>query len=146
MTAGSPFPRKTTPEHPISNIGGGCRRYRYPVQNRLCSSMVISSELRHRQCIDAVILRMGADELHEGDLPTEIESGHQLIVSSRDLEPHTPAVQHFGLRSGFLNLICGCPLRRLHELMPALQRDLCFRVPASEVDKRHGGVVDAYER
>src|ERR1700694_4051175 len=98
-------------------------------------SMVVSSELRHRQCIDAVILRMGADELHEGDLPTEIESGHQAIVSSRDLKPHTLAVQHLGFRSGFLNLIRGCPLRRFHELVPAFERDLCFRVPAPEVDK-----------
>src|ERR1700694_1384519 len=49
-------------------------------------SMVVSSELRHHQCIDTVILRMGADELHEGDLPTEIESGHQAIVSSCNLE------------------------------------------------------------
>src|SRR2546427_12896070 len=57
-------------------------------------SMVVSSELRHRQCIDTVILRMGADELHEGDLPTEVESSHQAIVSSRDLEPHTLAVKH----------------------------------------------------
>src|SRR3984893_12777447 len=98
-------------------------------------SMVISSELRHGQCIDAVILRMCPDELHEGDLPAEIESGYQAIVSSRDLEPHTLAVQHLGFRSGFLDLIRGTPLRRSHELVPAFKRDLSFRVPAPEVDK-----------
>src|ERR1700722_9540683 len=98
-------------------------------------SMLVSSELRYRQCIDAVILRMGADELHEGDLPTEIESSHQAIVSTRNLEPHTLAVQHLGLRSGLLDLIRGAPLRRSHQLVPAFERDLCFRVPAPEVDK-----------
>jgi hypothetical protein len=97
--------------------------------------MLNMSVRRHRQCIDAVILRMGAGELHEGDPPTEIESGHQAIISSRDLETHTLAVQHFGLRSGFLNLIRGCPLRRIHELVPAFERNLCFRVPVPEVDK-----------
>ena len=60
---------------------------------------VVSLELRHLQCIDAIIFRVGADELHEGDLPTEIEGGHQAIVSSCDLKPHTLPVQHLGLRS-----------------------------------------------
>jgi hypothetical protein len=41
------------------------------------------------------------------------------------------AVQRLGLRSGFLNLIRGCPLRRFHEPVPAFERDLCFRVPAT---------------
>src|SRR5258707_7918901 len=98
-------------------------------------SMVVSLELRYRHCIDTVILCMGADELHEGDLPTEIESGHQAIVSSRDLEPHTLAVQHLGFRSGFLDLIRGCPLRGSYDRVPAFKRDLCSRVLAPEADK-----------
>src|ERR1700676_2535460 len=98
-------------------------------------SMVVSSELRHRQCIDAVILPMGADELHEGDPPTEIEGGHQAIVSSCDLKPHTLAVQHLGFRSRLLDLIGGCPLRGSHDRVPAFKRDLCFRVLAPEADK-----------
>jgi hypothetical protein len=34
-------------------------------------------ELRYGQSIYAVVLGMGADELHEGYLPAEIESDHQ---------------------------------------------------------------------
>jgi hypothetical protein len=34
---------------------------------------IVSLKLRHLQCIDAIIFGVGADELHEGDLPTEIE-------------------------------------------------------------------------
>src|SRR5258708_7626971 len=71
-------------------------------------SMVVSLELRHLQCIDAIIFRMGADELHESDLSTEIEGGHQAIVSSCDLKSHALAVQHLGFRSRLLDLIGGC--------------------------------------
>src|SRR5580692_4624461 len=78
---------------------------------------------------------MGADEFHEDDLSTEIESSDQAIISSRDLEPDALAVQHLGFRSGFLNLIRGGPLRGSHELMPAFQGHSCFRMPAPEVDK-----------
>jgi hypothetical protein len=38
--------------------------------------MPFSLELRHRQRIDAVILRMRAEELHERYLPTEIEGSY----------------------------------------------------------------------
>src|ERR1700719_4197762 len=79
---------------------------------------------------------MCPDELHEGDLPTEIESSNQAIVSSRDLEPHTLAVQHLGFRSGFLDLIRGTPLRRSHELVPAFKRDLRTGATISESDFR----------
>jgi hypothetical protein len=34
----------------------------------------LPSELRYGQSIDAVVLRMGATEIHEGDPPTKIES------------------------------------------------------------------------
>src|SRR5438270_9076539 len=98
-------------------------------------SMVVSLELRHLQCIDAIIFRVGADELHEGDLPTEIEGGHQAIVSSCDLKPHTLAVEHLGFWSGFLDVIRGHPLRRSHEHGPTFERGLSFRVLAPEVDK-----------
>src|SRR5229473_826681 len=98
-------------------------------------SMVVSSELRHGQRIGAVILRMCPDELHEGDLPTEIESSYQAIVSSRDLESHALAIQYLGFRSGFLNLIRGSPLRGSHDRVPAFKRDPCFRVLAPEADK-----------
>src|SRR5436853_6514654 len=99
-------------------------------------SMIISSELRHGQRINAVILCMSADELYKGDLSMEIESSHQAIVSSCDFEPHPLAVQHFGFRSGFLDLVRGGPLRGSHELVPAFERHLCFRVPAPEVNKQ----------
>src|ERR1700676_3259809 len=79
---------------------------------------------------------MCTDEFHEGDLPTEIERGNQAIVSSRDLEPHTLAVQHLGFRSRLLDLIGGRPLRGSHDRVPAFKRDLCFRVLAPEADKR----------
>jgi hypothetical protein len=39
-----------------------------------------------------IIFRVGTDELHERDLPTQIEGGHQAIVTSRHLKPHTLAV------------------------------------------------------
>src|ERR1700686_3625802 len=94
-------------------------------------SMVVSSELQHLQCVDAVILRVGADELHEGDLPTEIESSHQAIASARDLEPHTLAVQHFGFRSSFPDLIRGHPLRRSHfKTSERARRKASFRLLA----------------
>src|SRR6266567_1508383 len=98
-------------------------------------SIVLSLELRHGQCIDAVIFRVGADELHESDLPTEIEGGNQAIVSSCDLESHALAIQYLGFRSGFLNLIRRGPLRGSHDRVPAFKRDLCFRVLAPEADK-----------
>src|SRR6266567_115329 len=98
-------------------------------------SIVLSLELRHGQCIDAVIFRVGADELHESDLPAEIEGGNQAIVSSRDLESHALAIQYLGFRSGFLNLIRRSPLRGSHDRVPAIKRDLCFRLLAPEADK-----------
>ena len=48
-------------------------------------------ELRYGQSIDAVVLGMGADELHKRYLPAEIESGHHAVVSSRNFEPDAPA-------------------------------------------------------
>src|SRR6266581_409861 len=95
----------------------------------------VSLKLRHLQCIDAIVFRVGADELHEGDLPTEIESSYQAIVSSRDLESHALAIQYHGFRSGFLNLIRGSPLRGSHDRVPAFKRDLRFGVLAPEADK-----------
>ena len=56
-------------------------------------------ELRYGQSVDAVVLRMGADELHEGYLAVKIESDHQTVVSSCNFEPDTFAVQHLGFRS-----------------------------------------------
>jgi hypothetical protein len=44
-------------------------------------------ELRYGQSIDAVVLGMGADELHKRYLPAEIESDHHAVVSSRNFEP-----------------------------------------------------------
>src|SRR5438874_5319927 len=98
-------------------------------------SIVLSLELRHGQCIDAIIFRVGADELHESDLPMEIEGGNQAIVSSGDLESHALAIRYLGSRSGFLNLIGRSPLRGSHDRVPAFKRDLCFRVLAPEADK-----------
>lgn len=46
------------------------------------------SELCHGQSIDAVIFGMRADELHEGDLPLEIEGSHQAIIASSNFEPN----------------------------------------------------------
>jgi len=46
---------------------------------------------------------MGADEFHERDLAAEIQRDHQAIVSARDLEPDTLAVQDLGLRRCSLN-------------------------------------------
>src|SRR4051812_48175254 len=97
--------------------------------------MIISSELRHGRRINAVILRMSTDELYKSDLPLEIEGSYQAIVSSRDVEPHPLAVQHFGFRSGFLDLVRGGPLCRSHEVVPAFERDLCFRVSAPKANK-----------
>src|SRR5215468_7523812 len=75
-------------------------------------SMVVSSELRYCHCIDAVIFRVSADELHERDLPAEIESGYQAIISRRNLEPDPIAVQHLGLRAGPMDLAGRGPLGR----------------------------------
>src|SRR5437764_8944561 len=41
---------------------------------------VVSLELRHLQCIDTIIFRVGAHELHEGDLPTKIECVDAALV------------------------------------------------------------------
>src|SRR3982075_2161092 len=99
------------------------------------TSMVVSLKLRHLQCIDTIIFRMGANELHESDLSTEIQGGHQAIVSSCDLKPDALAVQHLGFRSRPLDFIGGCPLRRSRDRVPAFKRDLCFRVLVPEADK-----------
>src|SRR5262249_42973899 len=98
-------------------------------------SMVVSSEMRHCQCIDVVIFRVSADEFHERDLPAEIESGHQAIISPRNLEPDPIAVQHLGLRGGLPYLVGRGPLSRSHERMPALERCPRFRMLAPEFDK-----------
>src|SRR5262245_39911496 len=98
-------------------------------------SMATSSEPRYSQSIDAVIVRMSADEFDEGDLATKIESSNQAIVSSRDLEPHTLPVQHLGFRNCLLDLVRGFPLRCPHKPVPAFERDLCFRVRAPELDE-----------
>ena len=57
------------------------------------------------QCIDAIVLGVSADKLHESDLTTKIESGYQAIVSSGHLEPHSLPVEHLGFRRGLLNLV-----------------------------------------
>src|SRR5215831_1574428 len=98
-------------------------------------SRVVSSELRHSHCIDAVIFRVSTDELHERDLPVEIESSHQAIISSRNLEPDPLAVQYLRLRGGLLDLVRRGPLRRSHERMPALERCPRFWMLAPEFDE-----------
>jgi hypothetical protein len=64
------------------------------------------SELRYGQSVDAVVLGVGADEFHEGDLPTKIKSGHQTVISSCNLEPDALAIAYFGYWSRSLDLVC----------------------------------------
>jgi hypothetical protein len=76
------------------------------------------SVLRYGQSIDAIILGMRPDELHEGHLSAEVESDHQAVVSSRNFEPDALAVQHFGFRSCSLDLIRRGPMRGSDEFVP----------------------------
>jgi hypothetical protein len=64
-------------------------------------------ELRCGQHVDAVILGVRADKFHESDLPAEVESSHQTIISPSNLKPDALAVQYLGVRSRLLNLVCG---------------------------------------
>ncbi len=85
-------------------------------------------ELRYGQSIDAVVLCMGADELHECYLPLEIESDYQAVISSRNFEPDALAVQHLGFRSRSLDFISRGPMRGSDEFVPAFERNLCLRM------------------
>jgi hypothetical protein len=53
---------------------------------------------------------MGADEVHEGYLPAEVEGGDQAIIPSGNLEPDALTVQHLGSRRRALNLVHGRPM------------------------------------
>jgi hypothetical protein len=61
---------------------------------------MLLSELRYSQVVDALVFTMGPDELYEGHLSAEIESNHQTVVSTRNLEPDALAVQHPEFWSG----------------------------------------------
>jgi hypothetical protein len=61
-------------------------------------------ELRCGQHVDAVMLGVRADKFHESDLPAEVESNHQTIISPRNLKPDALAVQYLGVRSRLLSL------------------------------------------
>ena len=65
---------------------------------------------------------MGADKFHEGDLPTEIESDHEAIITSCSLESDALAVEDFGLRSSLLDIIRRCPMRGLCQLRVRAKR------------------------
>jgi hypothetical protein len=92
---------------------------------------MLSSKLPNGDCVDAVILGVGADEFHESDLPTKVKSGNQAVVSPSDLEPYTLSIQHLGFRHRLLDVVRGTPLRDPHELVPVFERSLCLweRVP-----------------
>ena len=67
-------------------------------------------ELRYGQNIDAVVLGMGANKLHEGYLPAEIESDPQAVVSSRNFEPDALAVQYHRQAVNNQNFTANAPL------------------------------------
>jgi hypothetical protein len=85
--------------------------------------------------MEAVVPRIGADEFHEGDLPTEIESSHQVIVSSRNFESDKFAVQHLGLRGCSLYVICRGPMWGLDNTVPTFECDFCLRMIGPKADK-----------
>src|SRR5262245_26823896 len=99
-------------------------------------SMIVPSELRYSQSVDTVTLGVGAYEFHEGDLPAKIKSGHQTVISSCDFEPDALAIEHFGFRSRFLDVVCRSPMCGGYELVPAFERDSCFRMIAPKTGKR----------
>src|SRR5688572_22141226 len=82
---------------------------------------------------------MGAYELHEDDLPAEIECRHQPIVSSRNLESYSLAVEHLRVRRGPLDVVCRNPLRGPDDFVPAFKRNLCFRMLPPKSDKHISG-------
>src|SRR5262249_54930936 len=96
-------------------------------------------KLRHCQRIDAVVLGMGSDELHEGDLAAEIESNNQTIVSSSDLEPDALAAQHLGLRSRFLHLVHQTPIGGSDEFVQTLKQNFCLRMFVGKADEQFWG-------
>jgi hypothetical protein len=78
---------------------------------------------------------MAADELHEGDLPTEIEGNHEPIVSSGNLESHPLAVEDFGFGCRRLDFVGRDPTRSPGQFVPPFERNLRFRVSTPKIDE-----------
>lgn len=74
--------------------------------------------------IDAVVLGMGANELHEGYLPAEIESDHQAVVSSRNFAATELAFKSLKRGNGSLGNSGVVREIGLEELAPLLCFDL----------------------
>src|SRR6516225_8686378 len=102
----------------------------WPDFHRMCPSV-----LRYGQSVDAIVLGMRPDELHEGPLSAEIESDQQAVVSSCNFKPDALAIQHLGFRSCSLDLIRRRPMRRSDKFVPTFERDLRLRVLTPKVDQ-----------
>src|SRR5208337_832571 len=71
---------------------------------------------------------MRADELHECNLPAEVERDNHSIISAGNLEPNPLAVQNLRLWRRPLNVMAGLPVGGAQHSVPALERRSRFRV------------------
>src|SRR6185312_9510492 len=89
--------------------------------------------------IDTVVIGMCAEEFHERDLTSEIESNDEAIVTAGDLESYALSIQYFCFGNSLPHILHGLPARGFCQPIPTLQRSCCLGMLSREFDQHASG-------